>query len=101
MFVKTGDTVKVIAGNHKGETGEVIKVLPKENKVFVEGINIVKKHQKPTGLGQEGGIVEEEAAINASNVQIVDPETGEASRVGYREEDGKKVRYSKKSGNTL
>lgn len=101
MFVKTGDTVKIIAGKHKGETGEVIQVLPKENKVIVEDINIVKKHQRPTGFGQEGGIVEQEAAIDASNVQVVDPETGEASRVGYREEDGKKVRYSKKSGNTL
>ena len=101
MFVKTGDTVKVIAGNYKGLTGEVLKVLPKENKVIVEKINMIKKHVKPTGCGQEGGIVEQEAAIDASNVQLVDPETGEASRIGYREEDGKKVRYFKKSGNTL
>ncbi|HZK47368.1 MAG TPA: 50S ribosomal protein L24 [Atopostipes sp.] len=101
MFVKTGDTVKVIAGNYKGLTGEVLKVLPKENKVIVEKINMIKKHVKPTGFGQEGGIVEQEAAIDASNVQLVDPETGEASRIGYREEDGKKVRYFKKSGNTL
>lgn len=101
MIVKKGDTVKIIAGNHKGETGEVLEVLPKLNKVIVEDINIVKKHQRPTGFGQEGGIVEEEAPIDASNVQLVDPETGEASRVGYKEEDGKKVRYFKKSGNTL
>ena len=101
MFVKKGDTVKVIAGKHKGETGEIIKVLPKTNKVIIEDMNIVKKHTKPTGFGQEGGIVEKEAAIDASNVQLVDPETGEASRIGYREEDGKKVRYFKKSGNTL
>ena len=101
MFVKTGDTVKVIAGNYKGLTGEVLKVLPKENKVIVEKINMIKKHVKPTGFGQEGGIVEQEAAIDASNVQLVDPETGEATRIGYREEDGKKVRYFKKSGNTL
>ena len=101
MFVKTGDTVKVIACNYKGLTGEVLKVLPKENKVIVEKINMIKKHVKPTGFGQEGGIVEQEAAIDASNVQLVDPETGEASRIGYREEDGKKVRYFKKSGNTL
>ena len=101
MFVKTGDTVKVIAGNYKGLTGEVLKVLPKENKVIVEKINMIKKHVKPTGFGQEGGIVEQEAAIDASTVQLVDPETGEASRIGYREEDGKKVRYFKKSGNTL
>lgn len=101
MFVKKGDTVKIIAGNHKGETGEVLQVLPKLNKVIVEDINIVKKHQRSTGMGQEGGIVEEEAPIDASNVQLVDPETGESSRIGYKEEDGKKVRYFKKSGNTL
>lgn len=101
MIVKKGDTVKIIAGNHKGETGEVLQVLPKLNKVIVEDINIVKKHQRPAGLGQEGGIVEVEAPIDASNVQLVDSETGEASRVGYKEEDGKKVRYFKKSGNTL
>ena len=101
MIVKKGDTVKIIAGNHKGETGEVLQVLPKLNKVIVEDINIVKKHQRPTGLGQEGGIVEVEAPIDASNVQLVDSDTGEASRVGYKEEDGKKVRYFKKSGNTL
>ena len=101
MIVKKGDTVKIIAGNHKGETGEILQVLPKLNKVIVEDINIVKKHQRPTGFGQEGGIVEVEAPIDASNVQLVDSETGEASRVGYKEEDGKKVRYFKKSGNTL
>lgn len=101
MFVKKGDTVKIIAGDHKGETGEILQVLPKENKVIVEDINVVKKHQRPAGYGQEGGIVEEEAAIDASNVQLVDPETEESSRVGYKEEDGKKVRYFKKSGNTL
>jgi len=101
MFVKTGDTVKVIAGDYKGETGEVLEVLPKANSVIVEDVNIVKKHVRPTGFGQEGGIVEEEAGIDASNVQLIDPETEEASRVGYKEEDGKKVRYFKKSGNTL
>ena len=101
MLIKKGDTVKVIAGDHKGETGEVLQVLPKVNKVIVEDMNIVKKHQRPTGMGQEGGILEQEAAMSASNVQLVDPETGEASRVGYKEEDGKKVRYFKKTGNTL
>ena len=101
MFVQKGDTVKVIAGDHKGETGEVLQVLPKLNKVIVEDINVVKKHQRAAGFGQEGGIVEEEAAIDASNVQLVDPETEESSRIGYKEEDGKKVRYFKKSGNTL
>ena len=101
MLIKKGDTVKVIAGNHKGETGEVLQVLPKVNKVIVEDMNIVKKHQRPMGMGQEGGIVEQEAAMDASNVQLIDPETGEVSRVGFKVEDGKKVRYFKKTGNTL
>lgn len=101
MLIKKGDTVKVIAGNHKGETGEVLQVLPKLNKVVIEDMNIVKKHQRPTGMGQEGGIIEQEAAIDASNVQLIDPETDEVSRVGYKVEDGKKVRYFKKTGNTL
>ena len=101
MLIRKGDTVKAIAGNHKGETGEVLQVLPKVNKVIVEDMNIVKKHQRPTGMGQEGGIVEQEAAMHASNVQLIDPETGEVSRVGFKVEDGKKVRYFKKTGNTL
>ena len=101
MLIKKGDTGKVIAGDHKGETGEILEVLPKLNKVIIKDMNIVKKHQRPTGMGQEGGIVEQEAAIDASNVQLVDSETEEASRVGYRFEDGKKVRYFKKTGKTL
>ncbi len=101
MLIKKGDTVKVIAGNHKGETGEVLQVLPKVNKIIVEDMKIVKKHQKSTGMGEEGGILEQEAPMDASNVQIVDPETNEVSRIGYKVEDGKKVRYFKKTGNTL
>lgn len=101
MLIKKGDTVKIIAGDHKGETGEVLQVLPKLNKVVVKDMNIVKKHQRPTGMGQEGGILEEESAIDASNVQLVDSETGESSRVGYKVEEGKKVRYFKKTGNIL
>ena len=101
MFVKVGDQVKIIAGNHRGEEGKVIHTFPKENKVVVEGLHMIKKHQRPVGMGQEGGIIEKEAAIDASNVQLIDPETGEATRVGYRVEDGKKVRYSKKTNNPL
>lgn len=101
MLIKKGDTVKIIAGDHKGETGEVLQVLPKLNKVVVKDMNIVKKHQRPTGMGQEGGILEEESAIDASNVQLVDSEIGESSRVGYKVEEGKKVRYFKKTGNIL
>lgn len=101
MFVKKGDTVRVIAGNDKGKEGEVLQVIPSKNQVIVEGIRIIKKHQRPAGMGQEGGIIEKEAPINASNVQLIDPETNEPTRVGFRFEDGKKVRYSKKSGQAL
>ncbi|WP_080147323.1 50S ribosomal protein L24 [Marinilactibacillus piezotolerans] len=101
MFVKTGDKVKVLAGKDKGKQGTILKALPKQNKVVVEGINIMKKHTRPTGMGQEGGIVETEAPIHVSNVQLIDPKTDEPTRVGYKFEDGKKVRYAKKSGETL
>lgn len=101
MFVKVGDKVRIIAGKHRGEEGKVIETLPKQNKVIVEDINMMKKHQRPMGAGQEGGIIEKEAPIHASNVQLIDPETGEVTRVGYRIEDGKKVRYAKKTNNPL
>lgn len=101
MFVKTGDRVKVLAGKDKGKEGNVLSALPKQNKVIVEGININKKHTRPTGMGQEGGIVEKEAPIHVSNVQLIDPKTGESTRVGYKIEDGKKVRFAKKSGEVL
>lgn len=100
MFVKTGDKVQVISGKEKGKQGTVIEALPKLEKVKVEGLNIIKKHVRP-GMGTEGGIVEEEAPIHISNVQLVDPETGEPTRVGYKFEDGKKVRIAKKSGKEL
>ncbi|MDZ7835237.1 MAG: 50S ribosomal protein L24 [Alkalibacterium sp.] len=101
MFVKTGDKVKVIAGKDKGKEGTILAAMPKQNKVIVEGLNIMKKHTRPTGMGQEGGIVEKEAPIHVSNVQLIDPKTNESTRVGYKVEDGKKVRYAKKSGETL
>jgi len=101
MFVKTGDKVKVIAGKDKGKEGTILAAMPKQNKVIVEGLNIMKKHTRPTGMGQEGGIVEKEAPIHVSNVQLIDPKTNESTRVGYKVEDGKKVRYAKKSGEAL
>ncbi|MEC6749138.1 50S ribosomal protein L24 [Marinilactibacillus sp. GCM10026970] len=101
MFVKSGDKVKILAGKDKGKQGTIKTALPKQNKVIVEGINIMKKHTRPTGMGQEGGIVEIEAPIHVSNVQLIDPKTDEPTRVGYKFEDGKKVRYAKKSGETL
>jgi large subunit ribosomal protein L24 len=103
MRIKKGDQVEVIAGNFKGVRGEVMRVYPGQNRLTVKGVNLVKKHQRPqpgTGRGQvQGGIIEFEAPIDASNVMLVDPETNEPTRVGIRvEEDGRKVRYAKRSG---
>ena len=100
MFVKTGDTGKVIAGKSRGLTGKVIKAVPKANKVVVEGVNLIKKHQKPNNENPQGAIVEKEAPIHVSNVQVLD-KNGVAGRVGYKFVDGKKVRYNKKSGEVL
>lgn len=98
--IKKGDTVKVLAGEYKGIESKVLEVLPQKGRVLVEDVNMVKKHQKPTN-DKPGGIVEQPAPINISNVMLIDPKTGEASRVGRRVEDGKLVRYSKKSGETI
>ena len=99
--IRRDDEVIVLAGKDKGKTGKVTKVLVEDSKVFVEGVNLVKKHQKPVPqLQQAGGIVEKEAPIHVSNVAIVNPATGKADRVGFRVEDGKKVRFFK-SNNEL
>ena len=100
MKVKANDTVIVIAGKDKGKQGRVKQALPKADKVVVEGVNIVKKHQRPTNELPQGGIIEKEAAIHVSNVQVLD-KNGVAGRVGYKFVDGKKVRYNKKSGEVL
>ncbi len=100
MRIKSGDQVRVIAGKDKGKEGRVIQTLPKADKVIVEGINLVKKHQKPNQM-QTGGIVEVEAPLHVSNVQLLDPSNGQVTRVGYRVEDGKKVRVSKKSNEVI
>ena len=100
MFVKKGDKVRVIAGKDKETEAVVLTALPKLNKVIVEGVNIVKKHQRPTNELPQGGIIEKEAAIHVSNVQVLD-KNGVAGRVGYKFVDGKKVRYNKKSGEVL
>lgn len=97
MFVKTGDKVRVLAGKDKGKEGTILKAFPKKDRVIVEGINMMKKHNKPGGM-TTGGIEETEAPIHVSNVMLIDPSSGEPTRVGYRFEDGKKVRYAKKSG---
>lgn len=93
--IKVGDTVKVIAGDHKGSEGKVLQVLRDKNRVLVEGVNLVSKHTKPSAQSPQGGIVKKEASINISNVAL--SEDGSAVKVGYRMEDGKKVRFSKKS----
>ncbi|GGB07834.1 50S ribosomal protein L24 [Macrococcus brunensis] len=101
MHVKKGDKVIVITGKDKGKTGTVIEALPKKDRVVVEGVNIIKKHQKPTQMNPEGGIEEREAAIHVSNVMLLDPKTNKPTRVGYKVEDGKKVRVAKKSGEII
>jgi len=101
MFLKTGDKVRVIAGKDKGQEGTVKKTLASENRVIVEGVNVVKKHQKPSNVNPNGGIIDQEAPINASNVMLLDPSTNEPTRVGYQVVDGKKVRVTKKSGQQI
>ena len=101
MRIKKGDKVKVITGHYKGTIGEVLRVLPKEDKVVVEGVNIVKKTLKPTQANPDGGIMDKEMPIHVSNVMIYDPKAKSASRVGNRKKKGVKVRYYKKSGTTI
>lgn len=99
--IKKGDQVVVITGNNKGMTGRVLDVLRQEGTAVVEGVRVVKRHTKPSATNPEGGIIEKEAPINISNLAIADPKTGEATRVGRRKEDGKLVRFAKKSGQAL
>ena len=99
--IKKGDNVIVLAGKDKGKTGEVVSVKPADGKAVVQGINMVKRHTKPTQF-QAGGIVEKEAAIALSNIAVVDPKEGKATRVGFKTlEDVKKVRVAKLSGEVL
>ncbi len=101
MKILKGDKVVVIAGKDKGKEGIVQAVYPKLNKVVVEGVNVHKKHKKPTQNNPEGSVVEMYVPIDASNVAIIDPKTKKASRVGYKVEKGQKVRISKASGSKL
>ena len=100
LKIKKDDTVKVITGADNGKQGRVLQVIPEKNRVVIEGINVVKKHEKPSAANPQGGIVEQEASVHISNVMFVD-ESGDATRVGRRVEDGKVVRYSKKSDKTI
>ncbi|AOH52875.1 50S ribosomal protein L24 [Peribacillus muralis] len=101
MHVKKGDKVVVISGKDKGKQGTILAAYPKQNRVLVEGINIVKKHSKPSQINPQGGIISREAAIHVSNVMPLDPKSGKPTRVGYKIENGKKVRVAKISGETL
>ena len=98
MKIKKGDQVVVLTGKDKGSKGEVLKVMPSEARVIVQGINMVTKHTKPSQMSA-GGIEKKEAALHVSNVALIDPKSGSATRVGYStQKDGKKVRVAKKSG---
>ena len=100
LKIKSGDTVKVIAGDHKGSEGKVLEVLRDKNKAIVEGVNMVKKHMKPSAQNPQGGIVEKEASIQISNLSLLTA-NGETTRVGYRMEGDKKVRFAKKSNEVI
>lgn len=97
LHIRKGDKVMVISGNNKGSTGEVLKVFPEDYRAVVEGVNMVKKHKKPT-QNNPGGIVDMEAPIHISNLMLLDPKTGQPTRIGRKLVDGKLVRYAKKSG---
>lgn len=100
LHIRTGDTVMVIAGDDKGKTGTVLQVFPDQMRAIVENVNIVYKHVKATAE-QEGGIQEMPAPIHVSNLMLLDPKTGEPTRIGRRMENGVRVRYSKKTGNII
>ena len=101
LKIKTGDTVRVITGDHKGTEGKVLSVDLVKNKAIVEGTNMVSKHEKPSAKNPQGGIVEKEAPIHISNLSLIDSKSGDATRVGYEVRDGKKVRVSKKSNEVI
>lgn len=97
--IKSGDTVTVIAGDHKGSEGKVLQIIKDKNRALVAGVNMVSKHTKPSAENPQGGIVKKEASIDVSNLALL--EDGKAIKVGYRMEDGKKVRFSKKSDKAI
>ncbi|AOZ98580.1 LSU ribosomal protein L24P [Flavobacterium glycines] len=101
LKIKSGDIVRVIAGDHKGAEGKVLRVDREKNKAIVEGVNLVSKHTKPSAKNPQGGIVKKEAPIQISNISLIDPKTKETTRVGVRVEGDKKVRFSKKSNQVL
>lgn len=91
----------VNAGNDKGKTGKILTVIPQKDRIIVEGVNVVSKHTKPNAKQPQGGIIKQESGIHISNLNLIDPASGKATRVGYRMEGDKKVRYAKKSGEEI
>ncbi|MDD4519650.1 MAG: 50S ribosomal protein L24 [Alphaproteobacteria bacterium] len=100
MTIKKADKVIVISGKDKGKTGEVLKAMPRDHKILVQGVNLVKKHQRPTQEAA-GGIISKELPIDVSNVALIDPKSGKATRVGSQVKDGRKVRVAKRSGEII
>jgi len=99
--IKKGDKVVVLTGRDKGKTGEVVQVMPKEERAVVRGVNLVKRHQRQT-MNQEGGIITKEGPIHLSNLAVADPKDGKPTRVGFRVlDDGRKVRFAKRSGDLI
>jgi large subunit ribosomal protein L24 len=98
--LRTGDTVRVLAGDHKGAEGKILKITKDKSKAIVEGVNMVKKHNKPSAQNPQGGIIEKEAALHLSNLSLISKD-GAATRVGYRMEKDKKVRYAKKTNDLI
>ena len=101
LKIKSGDNVRVIAGDHKGSEGKVVRVFRDKNKAIVEGVNMVSKHVKPSATNPQGGIVKKEAAIHISNIALIDTKTNSVTKVAYKVEGDKKVRVSKKSNQVL
>ena len=102
LHIKKGDTVKVIAGEDRGKEGRVLSVEASKNRAIVEGVNIITKATKPNAQHPQGGLVKKEAPINMSNIMLIDPKSGKPTRVGFKKDDeGKSVRYSKKSGQEI
>lgn len=101
LKIKSGDVVRVIAGDHKGSEGKIVRVNREDNKAIVEGVNMVSKHTKPSAKNPQGGIVKKEAFINISNLSLIDPKSKEVTKVGTKIEGDKKVRFSKKSNQVL
>ncbi len=101
MKIRKGDMVKIIAGKENGKTGRVLRVDQEKGRVWVEKLNMVKRHQRPTQLHKQGGIIDKEAPLNVSNVMYYDEKLGKGTRLGFKIQDGQKVRYSKKTGEIL